>query len=651
MAQEVRPSQLRPTQLRMCSAVGLAAALTMMSILDGAVGSGSLVGSPLVLLAAAIAGALIGAWTHHGVAAIAVLAVAAALTFGNQRHFGQEYAAADDLAFFLIVIGAPALLGAALVARVGQVRELAALSERLAAQRRDDIATARLEEQHRIELAVHHRLVERMGAMALLAEGAGLERDPSTRTRALQEIEETARAGLDELRHALGVLRAGPEPERRDELADPMLDRELAGPARVASQPAELPASVRQFERSPSWSDLLLVVVLGAAMAVESVSSSAARGPAWANIALAFVVATPLLVRRQRPVLTSIAVLALAAPASSALTPLPAMVTAIALLIVVAYALGAHARGWSLAAGTVLMWLGLLLLALVSPPEARDPEGLVPTLIWSGLAVGAGMVAAAWSGRAARAREVVAELEQGRDADVRVAVARQRQLIARDLHDTVAHTLSVVCLNAGAAQPSSSRRNLAPRESTDVATDILSTIADASRSGMVELRRGLHSLEPPEALSAPALQLMAHRLGIELHLGVPDEPQLSSADTTLVHRVLREALVNAGRHAPGARVDAVITRDTTQVQIVVMDGGPGSAPGAARANSATDAGWSELGAGVGLSGLAELVRERGGELEFGPVPTGGFRVAATIRSSGRGRDPAVQRISTSAMSP
>ena len=602
--------------------MGLAGAVSVVCVLDGAVGSGAVVDSLLVLLAAVAAGGLLGAWTHHAVAATGVLTVAAALTFDNQRHFGHEFAAVDDLAFFLILVGAPALLGAALVARIGQVRELAALSEQLAQQRQDEIATARLNEQHRIELAVHHRLVERMGAIALLAEGAGLEKDPSVSTRALQEIEATARAGLDELRHALGVLRANPEAEQRGRVG-PRLDEERAASAREASRPTKPSASVRKPEPSPGWSDLLLVVVLGVAMAVESVVSSASRGPAWVNVALVFVVASPLLMRRRHPVSTSVAVFILATLFSSVLTPLAATVSAIALLLVTAYAVGAYATGWWRAAGSAVVWLGLVPLGMASPPEAQDPGALLPTAIWSGLALGAGAVAAAWSERAARTREVVAELERSRDADVRVAIARERQLIARDLHDTVAHTMSVVCLNAGAAQ----------HNPTAMAADALATIVDATRHGMTELRRGLQTLEPGDGLRTPALRLLAHRLGLELHVITPDLPQLDSVDTALVHRVLREALVNAGRHAPGALVEAVVTVGASGVRVEVVDSGPAAVRGPAHDAPTTGPPWSSLGAGAGLAGLAGLVRERGGALEFGPVPTGGFRVAATIPSS------------------
>lgn len=619
--------------------MGLTGAVTVAALLDAAVGSGMVVGSLLVLLAAAAAGCLLGAWTHHAIAATGVLTVATALTVANQRHYGHEFAAVDDLAFFLILVGAPALLGAALVARIRQVRELAALSEQLVEQRRDEVAIARLDEQHRIELAVHHGLAERMGAIALRAEGARDQGEGSARD-VLAQIEETARAGLDDLREALGVL--------REEPALPF-PADGGGPAVAVADEAgraETVRSNRPAEPAPGRGDVLLVVGLGAAMAVESVVSSASRGPDWANVLLALAVAGPLLVRRRVPLVALAGMLAAGTASSSVLTPLPAMVTSIALLLVGAYAVGSWARGWWRAVGVVVMWLGLLVLALVSPPEASAPEGLVPTMIWSALAVGAGMTAASWSSRAEQMRHLVVELERLRDTDVRVAVARQRQLIARDLHDTVAHTLSVVCLNAGAAQQSSA-----------IASKALATIADAARSGMTELRRGLHTLEPGDGLGTPALRLLAHRLGLTLHLVTPDPAELGSVDTALAHRVLREALVNAGRHAPGARVDAVVRRAASEVCVEVVDSGPATVPGPGTAHGpghdtpATDAAWSGLGAGAGLAGLADLVRERGGELEFGPVPAGGFRVTATIPAPAPGAGTRARGLSGATVAP
>lgn len=592
-------SGTRQTSIERWSALGLTGLLGVAAALDGVVGSGSFVSSPIALLLVAASGGLLGAWTPYPVAAAGVLTTATALTYANQRHFPQEYAAADDLAFFLLAVGAPALLGATLIRRIRQVRELDSLRRRLAARRRDDVAAARLGEQQRIELAVQHRLVERLGAIALRAEGATGQDSQSARA-ALAEIEQTSRAGLEELRQALGVLHE--EPERR------AVDQP---PVNESGRPPSSPARV---EQPPRRADILLVLGLGAAMAVESLVSGASRGPAWANVALAFVVTAPLVERRRHPLAAAAGLMALGTAYSAVLTPLPEMVTSIAPFLVAAHAIGAFTRGWWRLAGTVVIWLGYALLGVASPPGSQDPEGVLPTLVWSVLAVGAGVLSASWNDRADQMQELLAQVERLRDADVALAVARQRQRHARDLHDTVAHALSVVCLNAGAAQVAGPS-----------AVGALKTIADAARTGTAELRHGLHALEPAERLDAPSMRLIAKQLGIDLDLVVPTSGDIAARDTALLLRVLREALVNVARHASGAHVHAAITADEAALRIEVLDTGAATGSGAGGLGAG-----AQLGAGVGLRGLAALLRERDGTLEFGPLPSRGFRVAASL---------------------
>lgn len=591
--------------------MGASVLLAAAAALDGLLCTGSFVDHPLTLLLAAAVGCALGAWTRPRTAAASVLIVAVFLTVANQRHFPGDYAVADDLAFFLIVLGAPAILGTILVARAAQVRELTALSRRLDAQRADTVAAARLEEQHRIELAVHHRLVELMGAVALRAQGA-LREPAGPHGTALREIEETARSGLTELREALGVLREGAEGTDAG-TADPAPRAAPDGPAGVAP-PRPSPGHPDHPDH-PDRPDVLLAAALGTALAVESVVRAATPGPAWLNVIAAFVVVAPLLHRRSRPLRSAGLVSLLAAAVSTTLVPVSGTVTGIGLLLVTAYSVGARTTGRRLACGVALVLVGILVIALATPSDARDPEGVVPSLVWASLALGAGTLAAGWQRRADRVRQLVTDLERLRDADVRVAVARQRADAARDLHDSVAHTLTVVCLNAGAAAQSP---ELTGEES-------LTTIAEVARAGMDELRSGLAPLEPPDLLAAPILREVARRLDVDLRLQLPDPEVWSPDDATLVHRVLREAIVNAARHAPGSQVRASITLADDELRIEVVD------DGSTRPHLTPEAGV--LGTGTGLSGLAGLVEERGGSMEFGRRPERGFQVVASVPRS------------------
>jgi len=378
---------------RAAFAVATSGAVVLLALGDAAFGSGRAIDSPVLLLASAVTAYLLGAWAPLVVAGGVVLVGDLALTVANQLGNPGDYPVADDLTFFLLVLGGPAVAGASLVRRAAQVGELGLLSARLTAQRRDDLRAARIEEQQRIELQVHQRLVEQMGAIALRAEGAQRSSSATVRRLALRDVEATARAGLTDLREVLGVLR---EPE--------VFDHDLP------AQPA-----ARRTAARPGWYDVALAVGCGSAIAVESVVRDLGRGPGWLNVVAAFVVAAPLVVRRGWPVPAAAAVFLVGAVTSSQLTPLPGMVTAITLLLVTSYAVGAHADSWRRPVGVAVIWLGSLLLAAASPSGARDPEGLLPSLLWSGLAVAAGMLAAGWSARESAMRQAVAELERGRD--------------------------------------------------------------------------------------------------------------------------------------------------------------------------------------------------------------------------------------------
>ena len=212
-------------------------------------------------------------------------------------------------------------------------------------------------------------------------------------------------------------------------------------------------------------------------------------GPAWLNVGLALLLALPLAARRRHP-LPAVAVgFGIAAVMSRVATPPAATVSALVPVLLLAYAVGAHLRSWQdRTAGLVLLWLGVALVGLATPATLRDPAGLAPTLGCTGLTVLGGVLAA---GRADRVRVralLLAEIEEGQEARLRLAAAEQRHAIARDLHDSVAATMTVICLHAAAAR----RRVAADQESVRLA---LRTVEIAARDGIAELRASLDVLD------------------------------------------------------------------------------------------------------------------------------------------------------------
>jgi signal transduction histidine kinase len=271
--------------------------------------------------------------------------------------------------------------------------------------------------------------------------------------------------------------------------------------------------------------------------------------------------------------------------------------------------------------------VGVAVTVLASPPGSTAADSLVPTLMWIGLAFAAGVVAAQHSTRAAALRALLDTIESGRGHAVRLAVAEQRQHVARDLHDSVAHAMTVVCLHAAVAQNS--------RDDGQV-RDSLAVIERTARQAMAELREGLDTLEPADvgAAADPAAQrareptsiqelgrevgAIASTIGVRPVVVVSgDRQDLGATAASVARRVVREALVNVARHARTSEARVRIVGEPTLLLVeITNETGPGRV--------------FDLGSGTGLQGLEELVREHGGRLECAAPGDAQFRVAAYL---------------------
>lgn len=557
--------------------------LSSVALLTNAIIGGRVIEVLPLLLVPAVAGYAVGGLASPPVAAMAAVGAAAALTQANQLASPVQVPVLDDLVFFLLLVGAPALAGATVRSRTVQARELRRLTELLGVKRGLELRAASLEERNRLEVDLDRYFSEQLGGIALRAEGARTV-SGNELSKALVEIEDTARTTLDRLRHALGELRDG---------TGPAIDNEPAVPP--------IPA-----EDSPGPKDVILAAAVSIGISVEAVVSPDARGPTWANIVLATAVASPLAWRRSRPIAATAAMGASLVVMARWCTPPTTMVTTIAPLLVAAYAIGAYARRWSRVAGFVVLAAALSATVASSPTAVPDADGIMPALVMTGLAGALGIVTAGWSVRATRLRQALDALEAGRDAQVHLAVAEQRNTVARDLHDSVAHAMTVVCLQAAGGRVTGDRLTL-------------DTIASIARRGLNELRQGLDILGDGISLDASSLATQARLAGLDPDIRVIGDPLcLPLSAVHLGSRVLREAIVNAGRYAPGARLTVSVNAQPRLMQLDVLDSG-----------AAVDAPWGD-GAGTGLSGLATDVARAGGTLEWGPVPNGGFRVYAEV---------------------
>jgi signal transduction histidine kinase len=223
--------------------------------------------------------------------------------------------------------------------------------------------------------------------------------------------------------------------------------------------------------------------------------------------------------------------------------------------------------------------------------------------------------------------EQAAELRREREENARRAVLEERVRIARELHDVVAHHVSVMGVQAGAA-----RRVMARRP--DQAEEALSSIEASSRQAVVELHRLLgflrregqdDALAPqPDLAQLPELIARATRGDLTVDLSVEGEPRPLPGTLELsAYRVIQEALTNALKHSRGTAATVRVSYEAATLEVEVSDDGRGARGPAG-------------GGGHGLIGMRERVRLHGGHLRAGPDPAGGFVVHASFPLNGTG---------------
>ena len=225
--------------------------------------------------------------------------------------------------------------------------------------------------------------------------------------------------------------------------------------------------------------------------------------------------------------------------------------------------------------------------------------------------------------RARRQAVALAEHNQALTRQAEQAVTAERARIARELHDIVAHHLSVVVLQAAGA-----------RASGQASDGTLEKIEHSGRQALTEMRRLLGMLREPDEEPAlapqpglgelPALAESVRAAGLPVRLVVDgDGAALPAAVDVSAYRIIQEALTNVLKHAGSARAEVSIGYVDDSVTIEVTDDGPGLEAG--------DLVWAEATqGGRGLTGMRERVALFGGDLRAGPRPDGGFTVRARL---------------------
>jgi signal transduction histidine kinase len=350
------------------------------------------------------------------------------------------------------------------------------------------------------------------------------------------------------------------------------------------------------------------------------IGSEAIAGPAWLLGLLPVLLGAPLLLRRRAPLLTWLAIWAgialLCLLAVNSVRGLAFTFTVFA----AAYSLGAHASFRRAAAGLLLAFPVVAVISHMGDMPLAFAQGEGGGQ--AGVALSFLQLVAFWlAGVFVHARRQAVSLTARSAALQRQAgqaAAAERARIARELHDVVAHHLSVIVLQAAGT-----------RASGKPAGTALEKIENSARQALDETSRLLGVLRDPdeEAGLAPqpgtgeldALAASVRAAGLPVHLVISgDLAALPAVVDMSVYRIVQEALTNVLKHAGPARADVTIGCEQDAVTIEVTDNGTGQP------------GNGSPGGGHGLAGMRERAAVFGGELAAGPRPGGGFAVRARL---------------------
>ncbi|MBB4779517.1 sensor histidine kinase [Streptomyces rapamycinicus] len=368
-------------------------------------------------------------------------------------------------------------------------------------------------------------------------------------------------------------------------------------------------------------------------------------GPVWVGWLVAAGVGAPLAARRLWPLPALVVVLGATAAATLLdITRDPYLATALA-LYAVALLVPPRRTEAALALTLAVSAAAVIIGEAVLTPSGPWPEAAgTVALVWL-------VTGGAWAaGRAVRQRRARAARRERRLAEE--ALAEERLCIARELHDIVSHSLSVIVVKASVA-------NHVAEERPEETRDAIGAIERTGREALTEMRRALGMLRgdpatphtpgdpatphtpggdagphkpgadaaqmapPPGLDDLPALVRRAERAGIRAGLRTRLAADLPAGTALTVYRIVQEALTNVVKHAgDGTHCEVTVTADTRgQVHIEVADDGAGRAPLSGRA---------DLRGGHGLVGMRERVMMYGGTLRAGPRPGGGFAVSVRL---------------------
>ncbi len=360
------------------------------------------------------------------------------------------------------------------------------------------------------------------------------------------------------------------------------------------------------------------VVVAVAVAVVAEILFTDVTGPKVVLVPAALLYTLPLLARRRYPFLVPVVVFAVHTLSSFLDVPGGRReFTGVLAFLLALWVVGACNPRQAAVAGLAIASACIVVITVEDPRVTVGDSANVAVIgffVWL-----AAVVLRQRSRREADAEQRASRLEAEREAHARAAIAEERTRIARELHDVIAHSVSVMIVQAGAA------RLLLPTDPRRVVEPLLA-VEETGRQALTELRRllgilredtGPRALAPQPGLKdLPALAETVREAGLPVDLTVegtarPLPPGLGLA----AYRIAQEALTNSLKHAGPARARVVVRYTPDAVHLELTDDGCGG---------------SIDGPGHGLVGMRERAALYGGHLEAGPRPGGGFGVRASL---------------------
>ena len=374
------------------------------------------------------------------------------------------------------------------------------------------------------------------------------------------------------------------------------------------------------------WFDALtalLAVVAILEVALGGGSGDAPRTTRWFEIPAIAVLVLPVFARRRFPFAGPAAFWLLAAGISIVDGRLiPFAESLFVLGMADAFLLGKLRDVQQAGIGLVVVVGGTVTIVYNIPNHSASQFVFIPLVFAVSWLAGFAVRERAEQVEAAEERAVRAERE--REAGARIAVAEERARIARELHDIVAHAVSVMVLQVGAV-----RHKLPDTLAED--RDALRSVEQAGRTALAEMRRLLAAMrtdgEEAELAPQPGLDrldsLVAEigRAGLPVHLHVDGDPfPLPRAVDLSAYRIVQEGLTNALKHAHASQADVTVHYLSDELELQVRDNGKG--------------GSTSDGLGHGLVGIRERVKIYGGEMSAGSPTGGGFVLSTRLPVNG-----------------